>query len=739
MLDSTLSRRAFLKTGGALVVTLTLAPRSAEAQSSRDVDKSVNTDDVGAFLAIDAKGMVTLYSGKVELGTGALTAITQMAAEELSVPFARVTTIQGDTALTPNQGPTYASLSIQDGGVQIRRAAATAREALLDEAARKLGVAKAELAVRDGIVSLRDGSKSLSYAELVGDRKLTIKVNPRAPLKDPKDYTIVGKPVPRLDIPAKIFGTFDFVQDVKVPGMLHARVVHPAGVRSALQSFDDSACRKIKGYVRAVRKSNFLAVVATDEWAAISASNSIVAKWSEWAGLPDESQLFEYVRNSKVARDVVFQSSGDSATALKAAGRTLQAIYDLAMNTHGSIGPSCAVADFKNGRLTVWTPSQASHLLREQLATMLQMKPENVRCIYVEGAGCYGRNGSDDCSSEAALISKEIGRPVRLQWMREDEHGWDPKGPPALLDYRAGIDDQGGIAAWEAEGFIPERPMQRSGVTLLAATLANLPKFGPPDAPLHNIGLGVPYSLPNNKLTAHWLVDTPLPAAWIRAPGRMQNTFGNECFLDEIAAATNVDPFEIRKRYLTDARGLELLERLRQFSKWEPRGSKPRDAGAIARGRGVSYAKYELVRTYVGIVADVSVERATGRVKVDRVFVVHDCGQIINPDGLRNQIEGNVVQTVSRSVVEKLTFSRSAVTSLNWGSYPILTFPNVPEVVIDLIDRPTEVPWGAGEPTTSVVPSAIANAVYDATGARLRSVPFRPPTVLAALSAATPR
>jgi CO/xanthine dehydrogenase Mo-binding subunit len=264
--------------------------------------------------------------------------------------------------------------------------------------------------------------------------------------------------------------------------------------------------------------------------------------------------------------------------------------------------------------------------------------------------------------------------------------------------------------------------------------LANLPKYGPSTPGIYNPGLGIPYTLPNNKLTAHWLLDTPLPAAWIRAPARMQNTFGNESFLDEIAAATNVDPFEIRKRHLTDPRGLELLERLRQLAKWEPRDTRPRDAGPIARGRGVSYAKYELVRTYVGIVADVSVDRTTGRIKVDRVFVVHDCGQIINPDGLRNQIEGNVVQTVSRSVVEKLTFSRSAVTSLNWGSYPILTFPNVPEVVVDLIDRPTEVPWGAGEPTTSVVPSAIANAVYDATGARLRSVPFRPATVQAALS-----
>ena len=682
---------------------------------------------------------MTLYSGKVELGTGVLTAITQIAAEELSVPFARVTTIQGDTQLTPDQGPTYASLSIQNGGMQIRRAAATAREALLDQAAGRLGVSKAELVARDGSVAVRDGSRSLSYAELVGGRQLTMKLNPAAPLKDPKLYTIVGTAVPRLDIPAKVFGTFDFVHDVKLPGMLHARMVHPAGLKAKLLSFSDAPCRKIPGYLRAVRQGDFLAVVASNEWAAIRASMTIVTKWSDWAGLPEQGRLFDYVRNSKVDRSDVFQSSGDSAEALKRAGKTLQATYELAMNTHGSIGPSCAVADFKKGQLTVWTPSQASHLLRLQLATMLQLKPENVRCIYVEGAGCYGRNGSDDCSSEAALISKAMGKPVRLQWMRQDEHGWDPKGPPVLLDYRAGVDAEGRIAAWESDIFMPERPMRRSGVTLLAAVLADLPKFGPPTAPLHNIGLGVPYALPNNKLTAHWLVDTPLPAAWIRAPGRMQNTFGNESFLDEIAAATGVDPFEIRLRYLADKRGLELLERLRQFAKWQPRGATPRDSGAVARGRGVSYCKYELVRTYVGVVADVTVERKSGQIKVERVWVVHDCGQIINPDGLRNQIEGNVVQTVSRSLIEELTFSRSAVTSLNWGSYPILTFPNVPEVFIELIDRPDELPWGAGEPTTSVIPSAIANAVFDATGARLRSVPFRPPTVLTALAAAPSR
>ena len=511
----------------------------------------------------------------MELGTGAITAIAQIAAEELCVALDRVTMIQGDTQLTPNQGPTYASLTIQDGGMQIRRAAATARNALLQRAADKLKVAKDTLTARDGVVTSRTGGDKLSYPQLIGEQQLAMKIDPAATLKDPKDYTIVGTSVPRRDIPAKIFGTFNFVQDHKLPGMLHARVVHPAGVRSTLQSFDDTACRKIKGYVRAVRKGNLLAVVATNEWAAITASKAIVASWSDWAGLPVESQLYEYVRSSKVDRNEVLQTAGDTAAGFKQGKRTLQATYDFAMQTHGSIGPSCAVADFKDGRLTVWTPSQASHLLQVQLATMLSLKPENVRCIFVEGAGCYGRNGADDCTSEAAVIAREIGKPVRLQWMRQDEHGWDPKGPPVVLDYRASIDDQGQITAWESDMFMPEQPFKRSGVTLLAAVLAGLPKMPLPGSATPHSGLGIPYALPNNKLTVHWLLDTPLPSAWIRAPGNTQNTFGNETFLDEIAAATGVDPFEIRVRHLKDSRGLEVLERLRALAKWEPRGVAP--------------------------------------------------------------------------------------------------------------------------------------------------------------------
>ncbi|MGO4395460.1 molybdopterin cofactor-binding domain-containing protein [Variovorax sp. M-6] len=738
-----LSRRALLQGSGALVVSFVLAPPPgiafAQGTGTPASGKSVDAGEVGGFLAIDDQGRVTLYSGKVELGTGVLTAVTQIVAEELDVPLDRVTTIQGDTLLTPDQHPTDSSLSIQAGGMQIRKAAATAREALLDQAATRLGIPSDQLVVQEGTVAPRAGGPGITYAALLQGRSLSMKVNPAVRTKDPSDYRIVGRPVRRLDIPAKIFGTFDFVHDVRVPGMVHARMVHPAAVGARLESWDDTPCRDIPGYLRAVRQGDFLAVVASDEWAAVRASRTLVAKWGGGEGLPDDARLVAYMRGAKVDRSEVLQRTAGSVARLAGAGRQLRASYDFPLNTHGSIGPSCAVADFKDGALTVWTPSQASHLLRRQLATMLRLPGERVRCIYVEGAGCYGRNGADDCSSEAALIAVQIGRPVRLQWMRADEHGWDPKGPPTLLDYRARIDPRGKVVAWEADIFLPERPMKRSGVTLLGAVLADLPREGPAGPGIYNPGLGIPYDLPGSRLTAHWMLDTPLPAAWIRAPGRMQNTFGNESFVDELAAAAGIDPFEFRMRHLSDKRGLELLERLRGFAKWQPRGGRARDTGPLARGRGISYAKYELVRTYVGLVADVAVDRRSGQIHVERVFVVHDCGQIINPDGLRNQIEGNVVQTVSRTLVEQLTFSRSAVTSLDWASYPILIFPEVPEVAIDLIDRPGEVPWGAGEPTTSAVPSAIANAVLDATGAHLRSVPFRPAAVLAALAATQPK
>ncbi len=733
-------RRTFLKAGGSLVVSFAIGGDVASAATLQDPAgdraKSVALDQVDGFLSVDAKGIVTVYSGKVDLGTGVRTAMTQIAAEELSVPIDRVFVIQGDTLLTPDQGVTYGSLSVQVGGMQIRQAAATARDALLTEASTRLGVAKSALTVTNGVASAGSGGPSLAYADLVDGKDFRLKVDPKATWKDPKDYTIVGKPVARLDIPDKVTGRFTYMHDVKRKGMVHARVIRPNAMKAKLLGYDDSACRKIAGYVTTVRRDEFLAVVAKSEWAAIKASRAIKPTWSAWAGLPDKTRLWEYVRATKVNKDEELQKVGKSGEALAGAGvRVQQATYDFAIHTHGSIGPSCAIAEFKDGKLTSWSASQQTHLLRKQLASMLALKPDDVRCIYVEGSGCYGRNGHEDAAADAALIAKETGLPVRVQWMRHDEHGWDPKGPPTLLDFKGGLDANGAIVGWESDVFIPDRPKDIV-VALVAAELADLPHEPSHPGNIHQ-ALAIPYTVPNIRATAHWLAETPFKPSWIRTPGRMQNTFGNESFLDELAATAGVDPIEFRRRNLNDARGLEVLERVAKLASWSPKvsGADRSRGGDVMKGRGVAYVKYELVRTYVGLVADVEVDRKTGKVKVARFFVAHDCGQIINPDGLRNQLEGNLVQTTSRTLIEELDFDRSTVKGLDWVTYPILKFPDVPDVVMDLIDRPGEKPWGAGEPAAAVVPAAIANAIFDATGARLRSVPFTPDKVLAAMKA----
>ena len=737
MKNAIASRRGFLKAGGSLVVTFSIPalPSLARAQAGAPA-KTVAATEVDGFLAVNADGTVTVYSGKVDLGTGIQTALAQMAAEELDVPFEKVVIVQGDTLLTPDQGPTYGSLSIQVGGMQIRQAAATARAALLQEASKRMSLPAGELATADGAVVAKSGRR-LAYADLVGGKSFQLKVDAKAAPKDPAAYRVVGKSVPRVDIPAKVTGEFTYMQDFRLPDMVHARVIRPTGMKAQLLSFDDSGARDLPGFIRTVRQGNFLAVVAENEWDAIRASRAVKARWSRWEGLPEKKKLFEYVRASKVNKDEVLQTAGDSAAALRAPGvKALRATYDFAIHTHGSIGPSAAVAQWRDGELVVWTASQQTHLLRKQLATMFATPEANVRCVYVEGSGCYGRNGHEDAAADAALLAREVRRPVRVQWMRQDEHGWDPKGPPTLLDYRGAIDDKGNVVAWESEGFLPDRP-KNIAVTLVAAELSGMPADEAHPGNIHQ-SMAIPYNFPNIKAMVHWVAGTPFRPSWIRTPGRMQNTYGNECFLDELAHAAGVDPLELRLRSLKpdDKRGRECLERLRTLAHWTPRKAGSPAGGDIARGRGVSYIKYELVRTYVGVACDVEVNRRTGKIAVKKFYVAHDCGQIINPDGLRNQIDGNVIQTVSRTLIEDLQFDRSTVTSLDWASYPILTFPDVPEVVMDLIDRPNERPWGAGEPTAAVIPSAISNAVFDAVGVRLRSVPFTPEKVRAALAAA---
>jgi nicotinate dehydrogenase subunit B len=730
------SRRHVLQGAGSLVVSFALAPqliRDASAQGTT-ATKSVALTEVDSYLVIDAKGAVTLYSGKVDLGTGVKTALAQMAAEELDVPFARIKVVEGDTALTPEQGSTWGSLSIQIGGIQIRQASAAAKAALLDQAATRLGVKKEELKVADGVVT--GGGKRVTYGELIGGKSFSIKLDPKQPVptKDPKDFKVVGKPVPRVDIPGKTTGTFTYMQDFRVPGMLHARVVRPPAIGATLESVDEGSVKDIPT-AKVVRQGSFLAVVAENEWAAVKGARQLKATWSKWEGLPEQAKLYEHVRTAKVAKDEETAKVGNSAEALEQGAKKLSATYDFAIHTHGSMGPSCAIAEFKDGKLTSWSASQATHNLRKQLAKMFSLPPENVRCIYHEGSGCYGRNGHEDAAADAALLAKLTGKPVRVQWSRADEHGWDPKGPPTLIDLRASLDASGGVTAWESEFFIPQQTPGGFFVPFVAATLTGMPSDDhiAPGNIFQNSN--IPYKFPNVRAVCHRLETTPFRPSWIRTPGRMQNTYANECFIDELAAAAAADPIEFRLKYLdpADKRGIEVLERAAKLAKWDKRPSpKGGQSGDVVTGRGVTYCKYELVRTYIAAVAEVEVKRSTGEIRCTRFYLAHDCGQIINPDGLKNQIEGNVIQTVSRTLKEELKFSRSAVTSLDWASYPILTFPEIPEIVMDLIDRPNTPPWGAGEPSAAVVPSAISNAVFDAIGVRLRSVPFTPDKVKAA-------
>ena len=546
--------------------------------------------------------------------------------------------------------------------------------------------------------------------------------------------------MPRVDIPDKVTGRFTYMQDFRVPGMLHGRVVRPPAIGAKLESVDESSIKDIPGVVKVVREGNFLGVVAESEWAAIKAAQKLKAAWSKWERLPEQAKLYEHVRATKVVKDEVTSNVGDTAEALGKEGAkklkppTTSPSTPTARSARPARSPSSRTASSPRGR-----PRRRRTTCASSSPQMFGMPVENVRCIYLEGSGCYGRNGHEDAAADAALLAKAVGQPVRVQWSRADEHGWDPKGPPTLIDLRAAVDGSGGVTAWESEFFIPQQTANGFHVPLVAATLAGMPAEDhiAPGNIFQNSA--IPYKFANVKTVCHRLETTPFRPSWIRTPGRMQNTYANECFMDELAAAANADPIEFRLKYLdpADKRGLEVLNRAAALAKWDKRPSPKRDqSGDVVSGRGVAYCKYELVRTYVAAVAEVEVNRSTGEIRVTKFYLAHDCGQIINPDGLRNQLDGNVIQTVSRTLIEELKFDRSPVTSLDWESYPILRFPQIPEIVNDLIDRPNERPWGAGEPAAAVVPSAISNAVFDATGVRLRSVPYTPDKVKAAMKGA---
>src|SRR5262245_47944539 len=733
------TRREVLR-GGALTIGFLFAAapgnpllKGAAAQTAGSDARTLDPKEVDAFLAIKSDGTVTLYCGKVDLGQGLRIAIRQIAAEELGIGVDKIELIEGDTALTPNQGRTSGSNGIQRGGMQIRQAAATARKALIELAAQRLNGKSEDLVALDGTVRPKAGGVGFSFAELIGTRRFDLKLDPNAPLKNPADYTLVGRSLPRPDVPAKCTGAHIYMHDFTVPGMLNARVIRPSAIGASLNFVDESSIKDIPG-ARVVRVKDLLAVVAEDEWTAVLAARALRTQWSSGSGLPVQDDLAAALRNDPSLTDQMLINKGAAAQSRPRDAKALAATYFWPMQSHASIGPSCVVATVTADAATVWTASQGTHGNREAFARFLGLPREKVRLIYLDGSGCYGMNGHEDAAADAAILSRAVSRPVRVQWSREDEHGWDPKGPPQLLDLSGVVDGVGRILQWRTEMWLPKTTQGLPNVPLLAPEAAGLQQVQGFNAGLISQNGDPPYAADHIQVVVHWLKDAPLRAAPIRSPGKPANCFAVESFVDELAAAARLDPIEFRLRGLKNPRGIEAIRRMAAAMQWQPKPSPQGDTRApLARGRGMAYVHYKHTETYVAMGMEVVIDRAKGSIKVEDVVCAHDCGQIINPDGVRAQVEGSILQTLSRALMEEVKFDRARVTSTDWSSYPILTFSAAPRIRIDLIDRPSEPPLGAGEAACTPVGAALANAVHDATGVRLRTVPFTPERVRTAL------
>jgi nicotinate dehydrogenase subunit B len=751
---SHVSRRDLLKSSGVLIVGFSFfgaASRVLAQGEGLSVD-GMDPTVLDSWMAISKDGTVTVFTGKVELGTGVVTALAQIVAEELDVAFDKVYMDSGDTDKAVDQGVTAAARTVERGGVQLRQASAAARQELLKLASAHLDTPPDMLTVTDGVVSVvGNPSKKIAYGDLLGGKRFNIrivaagvgwdmKVAPDVPAKNPKDYKIVGKSIHRVDLPEKFTGEFVYSQDVSVPGMLHGRVVRPATSLSAPASIDETSIKNIPGIVKIVREGTFVGVVAETEWAAIQAAQALKVTWSEptLKMMSGPSEVFDYLKNTKSFKDTVVVNRGNLEAALSSAQKKYEATFYWPFQLHGMMGPPCAVADVQGDKATIWTGTQGPFRTRDSIAKMLNIASKNVHLLYREGSGSYGRLESDDVAEDAAVMSRAVGKPVRVQWMRADEHAWDPKGPAQLQTIRAGVDAQGNILAWDfADRSFPWSESENN--PLLASTQLGMKPTGP--GFLNGAsGGGQIYVFENQKVLAAsipWVQQGqwPLRTSNLRAPGDLGRVFASESTIDEIAADHHVDPVQFRMRYLTgDKRIPEILTATAKQAGWTDRPAPALASnGNKAIGRGVAVANR--ANTMTAAVVEIEVDKTTGDVTVKKVTLGHDCGLIVNPDGLKNQIEGNVLQAVSRALLEEVQFDSTGQKNLDWNSYPVIRFGEIPDVQIVLINRPEMQPLGGGEPSIVPVTAAIANAIFDATGARLRQVPFTPERVLAAIKA----
>jgi nicotinate dehydrogenase subunit B len=702
-----------------------------------------NISDRRPFLRLDAHGHVQAFNGHVDLGTGIRTALAQIVAEELDIAFDQVTMVLGSTKTGPDQGATIASETIQITALPLKQACATARAYLLAKTAAKLGVEIDKLAIDNGIIrAVGPENWHIAIGELVADDEIDLAVDVNAPLKQASSYRLVGTSRPRVDIPAKATGAWTYVHDVRVPGMLHGRVVRPpyAGfdhgdmIGNSLISVDEASVAHIGGLVGVVVVGDFVGVVATREENAIEAANCLAVTWRDPPQQPDLNFPEHALRNNP-STPRILADKGNIDLALSGGTEVMNRTYVWPYQMHGSIGPSCAVADYRNGALTVWSGTQNPFPMLRDLAQLLDMPQEQIIVERLEAAGCYGRNCSDDVTADAALLSRAVGAPVRVQLSREQEHMWEPKGAAQVMDVRGGIDLEGGPLGYDFETRYPSN-LAPTLALLLTGTI-------PPVANIAQMGDRTaipPYSFGNLRVTVH---DMPpmARASWFRGVSAMPNTFAHECYMDELAAAANVDPIEYRLRYLHDPRAVDLVHAVAERAGWVPHTTFGTlgGEGDIVYGRGFAYAVYVhgtfpgTAAAWAAWVADVAVNTKTGEIAVTKVICGQDSGLMINPDGVRHQIHGNIVQSTSRVLKEKVDFSATGVTSKEWGGYPLLTFPEVPEIDVLMIPRPDDPPLGVGESASVPSAAAIANAVYDATGIRFRELPLTPEMVLRGL------
>jgi CO/xanthine dehydrogenase Mo-binding subunit len=737
-------RREFLKAGGALVVGFGLRDVLL-AQTAQDVSRGAvagppDARQIDTWLAIHADNTATVYVGFAELGQGTSTALLQIAAEELDLDMSQIKSVRLDTNVTPNQGGTYSSASIARGGPQVRQAAAEARRALFGMASKRMNVPAEGLRVSKGVVSTADGAKRVTYGELVGDRRFDLPFSDTAPVKLPADYTVVGTRVLRRDLPDKVSGQHVYMQHVRVPGMLHGRVVRPRGQRAygagaKIASLDETSIRSTSG-ARVLRRGDFVGVVAENEWDAVRAARQLKVTWEPTSALPGSDKVYERMRSATTPEEIVLER-GNVTSAAQSAAHVVTQVGRAPYQAHAPFGPNCAVADVKPNSALVMCSTQDVYATRRTLSALLKLPQESVRVQYYEGSGTYGHSCYDDVAQAAAFMSQEAGRPVRVQFMRWDEHGWDNFGPAHVGEARAAADASGKIVAYEYQGW-----QHGWSGTEASAQLAGVPVGEFIAAPamgvqgVNRLTCGGQYKIANLKLVNHKLPVTEyLKAGWLRSPLDLSFAFVSEQAIDQLAHLSGIDSYEFRRRNIADERWLGVLEAAAKAANWTPKStSQNRSSATIVSGRGIGLGTH--LQSWGGAVADVDVHTDTGQVVVRRLFGALDAGLVVNPAIVESQIRGQLVQTASRMLLEEVTFDTTGVTSLDWSTYPILRFEECPEVTPIVVQRLNERSLGAGEEVMAAAAAAIANAFFDATGVRMEQFPFTRPRVLTALKRA---